>query len=370
MSQVALNNTISAEVARDGLQRWFSAKRGVSSVRIDALSIPSENGLSNETILFDVTWTEAGVEQTGSMVARVEPAGEGLSPTYDIASEAKLLRALGTSGLRVPSIHSLETDAEWLGAPFLVMERLPGRVPEDNPPYFVGGWVFDLAPEDKSKVAENAIAQLAAVTKVDWRELDLGFLDRDKDGATPIERELAYFEKWLAWAREKPQDNPVIDAALAWVRENLPSGEDVVLSWGDSRMGNYLFGDDFDVTGLLDWEFASLGSPELDLGWWIFIQRHFTEPLGLELPEGWPDRDETIRLWEQHSGRRAAHIDFYEIFAGVRFCIMMVRAAGLVKAAGLVPPESTMAQNNPGTQLLASLLGLPAPEGTAEHVVG
>jgi aminoglycoside phosphotransferase (APT) family kinase protein len=367
---MALNNDITPEVARDRLTAWLAAQPGVSAAAISDVSIPSANGLSNETLLFDAAWTQDGVARQERLVARVEPAGAGLAPAYDIVKEARLLQQLAGAGLAVPRVRFVEPDASWLGARFLVMEFLAGRVAADSPSYFVGGWVFDLTPAEKAQVAENAIAQLARVSRVDWEAADLGFLAREEPGATALDREIAYFERWMAWAREDDH-NPVVDAAFAWVKANRPAAEEpLALSWGDSRLGNVLYADDRSVAGLLDWEFATIASPELDLGWWIFIQRHFLDPHGIALPEGWPDRAEAIAIWERHAGRTAANIDFHEVFAGLRFCVMMVRAAALVKAAGIVPPDSPMAHNNPGTQVLAQLIGVDAPAGAGAHVIG
>jgi hypothetical protein len=39
-------------------------------------------------------------------------------------------------------------------------------------------------------------------------------------------------------------------------------------------------------------------------------------------------------------------------------------------AAGLLPPDAPMKLSNPASQLLAKLLGLPAPEGAAQSFVG
>ena len=366
---MALANLITPELATERLTAWLEARPDLSAVEVSDVSVPSANGLSNETVLFQAAWTRDGRREEQRLVARIEPTGEGLAPRYDLEWESKLLRGLAGTGLPVPAVHRYEADRRWLDSPFMVMEHLPGRIPADSPPYFVGGWVFELPPAEKARVAENAIAAIAQVSRVDWQAAGLGFVARDRPGATPLDREIAHFEAWMEWAREDER-NPVVDAAFAWVREHRPSEEEpVALSWGDSRIGNVLFGEDHAVTGLLDWEFATLASPELDLGWWLFIQRHFTEPHGIALPEGWPDRDETIAIWERHAGREVRNIDFYEAFSGLRFCVMMVRAAALVKAAGVVPPDSTMAQNNPGTQALAPLIGVAPPQGESSHVI-
>ena len=61
-----------------------------------------------------------------------------------------------------------------------------------------------------------------------------------------------------------------------------------MLSWGDARIGNMMFGDDLAVNGVLDWEMVGLGSPDIELGWWLFILRHHTEGIGAPLPPGFP----------------------------------------------------------------------------------
>jgi hypothetical protein len=43
---------------------------------------------------------------------------------------------------------------------------------------------------------------------------------------------------------------------------------------------------------------------------------------------------------------------------------MLVRIASLMTAGGLLPPGTTMALNNPGTQLLAGMLGVAPPSGS------
>ena len=45
-------------------------------------------------------------------------------------------------------------------------------------------------------------------------------------------------------------------------------------------MGNMIFDDDMNVVAVLDWEMAWLGSPEIDLGWWVFFDRYYTEGIG------------------------------------------------------------------------------------------
>jgi aminoglycoside phosphotransferase (APT) family kinase protein len=122
---------------------------------------------------------------------------------------------------------------------------------------------------------------------------------------------------------------------------------------------------DLSIAAALDWELARLGAPEFDLAWWIFMNRHHTDGFGLPRPAGFPDDAETVRRYEHLSGRPVENLNFHLVLAGIQLTTLMVRVAQLMIAAGMVPPDSTMARNNPALQLLADLLGLPAP-GTGE----
>lgn len=144
----------------------------------------------------------------------------------------------------------------------------------------------------------------------------------------------------------------------------------MVFSWGDARIGNMLFAGDLSVAGVLDWEMVGLGSPELDLAWWLFLLRHHTEGIGAPLPPGFPTTEETVARYQELTGHTVKHLHFYEAFSGLRLSILMVRAAHMMIAAGLMSPDAPMAFNNPASQLLAKTLDLPAPTGAAVSFIG
>ena len=59
-------------------------------------------------------------------------------------------------------------------------------------------------------------------------------------------------------------------------------------------------------------------------------------------------------------GRKVEHLHYYEVFAGFRFAVIMIRVVALVRAAGIPMPDG-YDRNNTCTQGLAGLLGLPPP---------
>jgi len=369
---MALANTRDPQESAAQLTAWLKGKVGADDVVVTDVETPQASGLSNETLLFSATWSEGGQPRGGRYVARVAPQGPAVFPSYDLVTEQRVMQALALhTEVPVPPTPWVETDPSVLGAQFLVMERLEGRVPADDPPFTAAGWVLDeLTPEQRAQLCDNALSVVAKIHGADLDALDLRFLDRPQDGPTPLDQHIAYWRETYDWAREG-EVNPTIEEGFAWVEANRPTeDEPVVLCWGDARIGNMLFGDDLAVNGVLDWEMVGLGSPDLELGWWLFMLRHHTEGVGAPLPEGFPSREDVIARYAELTGHELVNVDFYEAFAALRLSVLMHRAGNLMTMAGLLPPDAPMKFNNPASQLLAKLIGAPAPSGAAQSFIG
>lgn len=343
------------------LTAWLQTKHPeVTDLRVSELKAPS-SGFSNETMLFEASWNHDGRAHRRGMVVRLQPTGPALFPTYDLDIQYRVMKALDErSVVPVPTMLWKEEDATILGAPFFVMERKEGQIPLDDPVFTMTGWVLDLSPERRARLCDNAAQVLADIHAIDWETLDLGFLTSPERGATPLDQLLVELGEFYDWVVEE-QRNPVVEAALSWAHENRPTEtEPVVLTWGDCRIGNMVFNEDLSVAAVLDWEMASLASPELDLGWWTFALRYFTEGIGAPLPEGFPTSEEFLARYEELTGHEVKHHAYYEILTGLRAAIITHRIALLSIKAGLLPEDSDMALNNGATQVLARLLELPS----------
>ena len=58
-----------------------------------------------------------------------------------------------------------------------------------------------------------------------------------------------------------------------------------------------------EVTAVLDWEMLSVAPREMDLGWWLFIFRYYSEGIGVPALEGFGGREEFLELYERAAGR-------------------------------------------------------------------
>lgn len=362
----ALDSDLVAAKLADALNRHLG---GVSDAQVDTVEFPSTNGMSNETLLFQASWTGPDGPQHERLVARVQPAGPAVFPRYDLGLEFAVMSALAaTTDVAVPRMFFHEPDPEVLGAPFLVMARVDGEVPSDDPPYTTTGWVLDLAPGEQRKLHGNGLQTLALIHAVDLDQVGLGQLRGHRESG--VGGQLSFWRDTFAWAAEG-QPNPVVEAALDWAEQNRPVETGAqVLNWGDARIGNMLFAGDLAVAAVLDWEMVCVGPRELDLGWWLFMLRYYSEGLAVPQLPGFPARDEAIAEYQEITGAQVGDLHYYEVLAALRLSILMHRAGNLMIAAGQLPPDAPMRLSNPASHLLARLLDLPAPTGEAQSFVG
>jgi aminoglycoside phosphotransferase (APT) family kinase protein len=155
--------------------------------------------------------------------------------------------------------------------------------------------------------------------------------------------------------------NHTVEKGLEWLWANRPQEpEPVGLCWGDARIGNMIFSDGR-CLAVLDWEMATLGNPEQDFAWAFFLDRHHSEGVGAPRLEGLPGREATMVRYEEKSGLKVKHFHYYEVFAAMRFGVIMMRIGQQLNHYGLIPDESDFEVNNIVTRLLANLLELPPP---------
>ena len=265
------------------LTKWLSTKaaNGAGAEVFD-VQTPASNGFSNETILCR-TRTPDGEERR--LVVRVAPTKHFLFMDAEFSTQYRVMKALADAGSPVPlpPLGPFETDPQYLGVPFFTMEHVEGLVPPDNIPYTMEGWVIEATPEQQERLWWSGIDALAAVHRTDWRAAGLDWLDMPTRGKPGIVQQMSYYRDYLDWSA-KGFSVPVVESTWEWLVANQPDEQgEVVLSWGDSRIGNIIW-DDFRAAAVLDWEMASLGQPEMDLGWFLYFDRQFTDPLGRAPP--------------------------------------------------------------------------------------
>jgi len=351
---MAVGGTRDLEAVRLGLERWFRHERpDFPGAIVSPIERPSA-GLSSDTVVFEVTAAVPGAPggwQRSWFVARLPPAGDGLFPHYDLSRQAALQTALARAGLGAVEPLAMVDDPSFVGAPFLLMPRVPGRTIATDRPYLREGWLADAGPQLQARLHGAVLDAMAALHRLDVGEL-AGLLPVPSGAA--LEGELLRWGSYLEWAAGGTVP-PALAKGLAWCSRHRPAVEPrPSVLWGDAQLGNAVFADDGSVVALLDFELAGVGPAELDLGWFTALHEMTVARCGTDLP-GFPDRAATIAGYEARLGRGVDDLRWYEAFAALRSSAVVLRAARLLALQGLDPGWAEDPATNPALALLDRL---------------
>ncbi|MBF6329451.1 phosphotransferase family protein [Nocardia transvalensis] len=315
----------------DRLTRWLGGKvRADRAPKITNLTRPQAGGMSSGSVLFDASWEQDGRTESGSYVARMPPEAGDLPvfETYDLATQYAVMAGVAEhTDVPVPQLCWLETDESVLGAPFFVMRRVDGRIPEDNPPYVFIGWLFDATPQERLRLTHNTVDVLAKIHAIPDPAAKFPMLATGERSS--LRRHFQAQRAWYDWALARDGYRiPLLERAFDWLADNFPAdpGPDV-LSWGDARPGNIIYRG-FEPAAVLDWEMAALGPRELDVAWVIFIHRFFQDIATQFDQPGLPDflrRDDVVSHYQRRTGYTLRDLDWYIVYAALRHGIVMGR---------------------------------------------
>jgi aminoglycoside phosphotransferase (APT) family kinase protein len=244
------------------LGRFVQAHYGASAC-VDALEV-MEAGHAGLTFGFRVIErSDAGA--LAHLVLKLSPPGVRRAGNTDVYRQAPLLRALHAQGLPVPDVPWAGDDEAWFGTPFVMMQWLPGT------PFFV--WQpdarFDRTPHAVAPLWEQCVDALVQLHRFDWqRHLP------DWARPIPLQDEITRWDRILGKAPE-PAWLEAGQRVRERLLEHLPPSPAPALLHGDCQPGNMLY-ESGRLTGIIDWELASIGSPLLDVGWLMML----ADPLG------------------------------------------------------------------------------------------
>lgn len=313
-----------AEALGDWLTARLETERGAGG-RVHLT--PVTGGQSNPTWLLD--W---GGWQ---LVLRMKPGGPILPGAHAIEREFRVLRALQGTDVPVPKALALEEDADVLGTPFYVMERLQGRVFSDTT-------LPGLSPDCRRACYLSVFETLAALHRV--RPEAVGLADFGRSG-NYFERQIARWSKQYA-ASGGPRIR-ALERLAEWLPANMPPDDGrVAIAHGDFRIGNLMFHPtEPRVIGVLDWELSTLGHPLADLGFCVMPWHSAPEEYGGLLGTRWravgiPEQAECVAHYDAHALPGPSLQPFHIAFALFRFAVIFVGIADRARAGSAADPQA------------------------------
>lgn len=268
-------------------------------------------GASQETWRLDITTSSGPL--TLALRRAVATVGSDISQdSIGINAEATLIQLAAKSAVPVPTIVYTLTAQDKLGEGML-MKWLEGST---RGPHIVHKERYqDIRPG----LAYRCGKILGQIHNIDTDTPGLGQLP-SRSTRQCIEDSWRLYQSF-----NSPQ--PMIDYTARWLLDNIPQQQQRTLLHGDFRNGNLMICPQQGISGVLDWELASIGDPIRDLGWLCVNSWRFGCP---SLPVGgFGEIKDLLAGYFESTGREVdqQHLDFWIVFGSFWWSITCLRMA-------------------------------------------
>lgn len=241
----------------------------------------------------------------GRWVVRRPPLGHVLATAHDMVREHRVISALSPTSVPVPATLALCADPTVIGAPFYVMELMPGT------PYRQAHELEALGPERARAISTRMVEVLADLHAVSPDEVGLSDFGRPEGF---LARQVQRWKKQLD--ASKSRTLPGADELFELLASRVPPDGAPGIVHGDYRLDNLLVDEDDRVTAVLDWEMATIGDPFTDVALMLAYHRMARLEAGAVIAsasnaEGFLDEQAILDLYSQVSGRGLEDVGFY-----------------------------------------------------------
>jgi len=250
-------------------------------------------------------------------VLRRPPLGHVLATAHDMSREYRVISALAGTPVPVPGVHLLCTDAEVIGAPFYLMDEVPGRV------FRTAEDAADLGPARAHAVSDRLIDVLAELHDIDPAAVGLGDFGRP-DGY--LQRQVSRWFRQFESSRSR--DIPGMDELQQRLGHGIPASQRTTIVHGDYRLDNTVVADDDTIAAVLDWEMATLGDPLADLGlmkvYWEIANELPGNPVAQAVSPstGFPGMDALAERYAARTGLDLTPLPWYTAFAAYKLAVI------------------------------------------------
>ncbi|WP_328644302.1 phosphotransferase family protein [Amycolatopsis sp. NBC_00348] len=256
------------------------------------------------------------------LILRRPPAGHKAASAHDMRREYRVQHALKPVFPYVPKMLAFGDDPAVLGGDFYVMEKLDGLILRGDLPEGM-----TLAPEQARELSGKVVDRLVDLHAVDVERAGLSDLGK---GAGYVERQIRGWSERFTAART---DNVGDFAEVReWLASNQPGEVKICLIHNDYRLDNLVLDgpSTLNITGVLDWEMATLGDPLMELGsmlaYWVeagdddVMQASRRQPTHLP---GTFTREEFVARYADKTGLTIGDWRFYEVYGLFRLAAVL-----------------------------------------------
>lgn len=268
-------------------------------------------GVSNKIYSFSIAYVNEGITQTKNLVLKMYPENEDPVMKMDLHNEDpgkclreyQVLKSLERIGFSVPHVYVYESNCDFLGLPFIIMNK-------------------EEIKEKSINVLGQFATTLARLHNLRWMDLEIECLRPPQNEYEFAKRQITHFENLLNYLTNydvmlKEDFNWVIH----WLENNalMNPCDQYSLVHGDYCPGNVFLNKNLQMV-VTDWEWADIGDPAYDVG----VAYHY-----LEILTGAGNRNKSdvlaqnfIKKYTTELGRDISRrLEFYEVVAALKLLI-------------------------------------------------
>jgi len=285
------------------------------------------------------------------------PPLSGLTPSaHDMAREYRVISALADTPVPVPPPVTASPDDSVLGAPFQMVEYVPGRVVRQ---------ADELAALGDRKAISDCVDALIKVLA------ELHALDPEEVGLGDFGKPTGYLERQVRrWAGQwelVQRENDPFDADVkrlhARLAESVPPQSRAAIVHGDYRIDNTMLDahDATKVLAVLDWEMSTLGDPLSDAAL-MCVYRHEMFNV-IHASSAWasplmPDVDDLAQRYSRAASVELDNWDFYMALGYFKVAIIAAGIAYRARVGGGVAVDTDQVDRAVGPLVAAGLEAL------------
>ena len=295
----------------DRLQAWLEAQLPAGRVRIgDCEALTGGAIQQNLSLRIDI---DGGPRHGRHHWVLRRDAAATIAESHSRVQEHAVLEAAFEAGVSVAPPIIACADPRVPGAPFSIMGFRAGI-----------GYGPKLVREprtdaERERLVERLGRELARIHAIDVDRAELAFL-----GPAPADPVAEQLQRVRDGLDALGVARPALERALRLAAASAPAAGDITLVHRDFRTGNLLI-DGHGLSAVLDWEFAGLGDPMSDLGWFCARCWRFSRP---DLEAGGLGARATLyRAYECCAGRVVddAAVRWWELFAHLRWALIALQ---------------------------------------------
>jgi len=303
-------------------QKEFPSRENLGIVSLSRIG----DGWENDVYSFRMEYEKGGQPESQDLILRIYPGDDAHEKS---AREFNVMKRLHEATFPVPEVLLLGSDDIPFGKPFVIMEKIEGRLMGD---------VFFESPRTKRRELLSLFCKMFVdLHKLDWKP----FIDDPSSHITEDSDAFMKkkFSKWQDYFHSfrKDEFDPVFDwlnersLSVRWSRPSL-------IHW-DYHPWNVLLRND-GAPFIIDWTSAEVLDFRFDLAWTLLLIRtHAHRRMARSV------LNEYVRI----AGHRIEHLDFFEVAACARrlFSISVSLSDG-AERMGMRPGAETVMKESAG----------------------